>query len=265
VRAYDGSAQYRDPSLGGETDWTCFLAPSNRETVADGAVKPELRAQERYKGSLYVITDAEVASGGETLTALSAQVDGAVVVGENTMGCSTYGNVDRVAVLPNSRLMVQFGRTKFVPAGRPFVENLGYFPDYWLDTADPLAAIAERVGEVEGVRKIGLVNPHVVATSPANGAERVDPRTSEVRITFDTRMSELGMAIFGAEGGEAFDIGEFSWSEDRTTLVLKNIKLKPGTRYVMWINHGKWQALRSERGLLSVPFKYEFTTGRMRK
>ena len=263
MRDEAGVAQYRKRGYGEGQAWACYLEPSNPEV--SNSVELGLRAKEHYKGSLYVITDSEVASAGEDLAAMASLVDGAVVVGENTMGCVTYGNVDRIAVLANSKLMVQFGRTKFVPAGRPFVENLGYFPDFWLDTADPLAAIAERVGKVEGIRKMGLVNPRVVATSPANGAKRVDPGTSEIRITFDTPMSENGFAVVRTEEGASFDDGELSWSEDKTTFIIKNAKLKPKTRYVMWINSGKAQGFRSEGGLISVPFKYEFMTGRRRK
>jgi tetratricopeptide (TPR) repeat protein len=96
-----------------------------------------------YSGQLFVVTDANVASSGETFTHLSGQIPGALLLGENTRGCITYGNCAPHGVLENSRFSLWFGVTKFVPSWvRPAREGLGFFPDYWLDTEDPLSLIA---------------------------------------------------------------------------------------------------------------------------
>ena len=68
------------------------------------------------------------------------------MVGENTAGAITYGNVDQSVELPHSKLWVRAGRTKFVPAGREVVESIGAFPDFWLDTAAPVLAIKQHLG-----------------------------------------------------------------------------------------------------------------------
>ena len=104
-----------------------------------------------YHGSLVVLTDSGVASSGETFALLSGQVGGAIVVGENTAGCVHYGNVQMHGPLRHSRFRLHFGRSKFVPdCVRPNREGWGCFPDYWLDTADPLAEIAGHLATVPG-------------------------------------------------------------------------------------------------------------------
>jgi hypothetical protein len=253
-----GVGQYREHGAHDESAWACRLPGS--AWAASAQVSASERPAGPYEGALYVITDAEVASSGETFVALASQVRGATVVGENTMGCGDYGNVERVATLPNSLLKVQFGRTKFVFSGRPFVENSGFFPDFWLDTEEPLEAIAAHVGVVEGIAKMGWANPRVVATTPASGAIRVDPSTTEVSVTFNEPMSGMGMAIVRSKNGDYPETGEISWSDDMTILTI-GVKLEPNKNYAMWFNYGRAQGLRNEKGLVSVPFELAFSTG----
>ncbi len=105
----------------------------------------EPRAPEPYGGRLLVIIDNGVASSGETFAMLAGQIEGAVIVGENTAGCTSYGNVGTHGPLANSRISLSFGRTRFVPECiRPTREGVGMFPDYWLDDPRPLEALARR-------------------------------------------------------------------------------------------------------------------------
>jgi thiol-disulfide isomerase/thioredoxin len=139
LRTYLGYAGFRR----GETD------PLRRwdSRIQEYSRRPETeRAEGTFRGRLFVLIDENVASSGETFAGLVSQIPGAVLLGEKTGGFLSYGN-RAVANLPNSRLRVVCGPTKFVPAGRPGRERLGYFPDYWLDTDDPLAAIARFYGE----------------------------------------------------------------------------------------------------------------------
>jgi hypothetical protein len=104
-------------------------------------------ARQPYTGRLVVLVDKQVASSGETFAQLAAQIRGAVLVGENTAGCVDYGNVDMKPALPHSGIQCAFGRTRFVEDWiRPSREGVGFFPDYWLDTADPVAQIAAWLG-----------------------------------------------------------------------------------------------------------------------
>ena len=99
-----------------------------------------------YSGRLLVIIDRGIASSGETFTMLSSQVKGAVVLGENTAGCVAYGNCVHHDPLPVSKIHLTFGHTKFVvDVVRHNPEGMGYFPDYWLDVADPVSFITRLV------------------------------------------------------------------------------------------------------------------------
>jgi hypothetical protein len=58
-----------------------------------------------------------------------------------------YGNQSQQWVLPHSHLQVRFGWSKGVVAGRPSRDGLGLLPDYWLNTDDPVKAIAAHVND----------------------------------------------------------------------------------------------------------------------
>jgi C-terminal processing protease CtpA/Prc len=100
-------------------------------------------ASETWRGRLWVLTDGGVASSGETMTWLAAQLPGAVVVGGNTAGCTSFGNLVNQRPLPHSRLRATFGHTRFVwDAVHPAIEGTGRFPDLWLDEPDPIAFLS---------------------------------------------------------------------------------------------------------------------------
>ena len=91
-----------------------------------------------------MLTDARVASSGETFAFLASQIEGAVLLGENTSGCTAYGNVEEHAPLPHSNNEQRFGRSRFVwECVRPVVEGIGIFPDYWLHESDPVGWLAD--------------------------------------------------------------------------------------------------------------------------
>ncbi len=101
-------------------------------------------AEAPYDGRLVVLVDTGVASSGETFAFLASTVEGAVLVGENSSGCTAYGNVESHDPLPHSKISLWFGRSRFVwECTRPVVEGVGIFPDYWLDVEDPVGWLAE--------------------------------------------------------------------------------------------------------------------------
>ncbi len=101
-------------------------------------------ADQPFGGRLAVLIDAGVASSGETFTFLASQVEGALLLGENTSGCTAYGNVEPHPPLPHGRVELWFGRSRFVwECVRPVVEGVGIFPDYWLDDPDPVGWLAD--------------------------------------------------------------------------------------------------------------------------
>jgi C-terminal processing protease CtpA/Prc len=141
-RLYTGFAAFHAGAEHPIDRWSCELALELPEAEAGSSAMPD----EPYGGRLVVLVDSGTASSGESFTALASQIPGATVVGENTAGAITYGNVDQSVELPHSKLWVRGGRTKFVPAGREVREALGAFPDFWLDTAAPELAITEYLG-----------------------------------------------------------------------------------------------------------------------
>ncbi len=91
-----------------------------------------------YAGRLDVLIDQDTCSSGETFVALAAQVPGARTVGENTSGCLAHGNVRMWPPLPATRVEVRFGVTAFWGGAIDAVDGVGFLPDVWLDTPDPV-------------------------------------------------------------------------------------------------------------------------------
>ncbi len=116
--------------------WSCWFGNELKQLGKEGPDRP-------YGGRLFVLTNRGIASSGETFTMLGSQVNGAIVVGESTSGCVGYGNCRREEALPFSRITLRYGHTKFVvDTIRHNPEGVGYFPDYWLDTDEPIAEIS---------------------------------------------------------------------------------------------------------------------------
>ena len=96
-----------------------------------------------YDGKVAVLIDRGVASSGETMIQMAAQLSHATLIGENSAGCVSYGNVEAHGPLPNSRIRLHFGRSRFVlDVIRANPEGTGFFPDYWLDEPDPVATVS---------------------------------------------------------------------------------------------------------------------------
>lgn len=97
------------------------------------------RQMGEYEGSAVFLVDRGVASSGEALLDYSKSVPGAVIVGENTAGIGTFGEV-RHYWLPNSHISLLLPCKLFLAPG--FEEGVGYIPDYWLDSPEPVIEIA---------------------------------------------------------------------------------------------------------------------------
>lgn len=103
------------------------------------------RGRPRFHGALEVLIDGSVASSGETFVQLAAQLPSTRLYGQNTAGCSRFGNLERQAPLPHSGLVATFGHTRFDwDSVRPVVEGRGIFPDVWLDEPDPIGRLRMR-------------------------------------------------------------------------------------------------------------------------
>jgi hypothetical protein len=111
--------------------------------------------------------------------------------------------------------------------------------------------------EVEAQNRV----PEVVRLEPEDGATDVDPKTSELRVTFNTPMG-TGMSWTG--GGPSFpkipEGKKPSWSKDGLTCTLP-VALKPGHAYQLGLNSPSHKNFQSKSGVPLKPVVYKFRTG----
>lgn len=98
------------------------------------------RLMGNYSGQAVFLCDREVASSGEAFLDYSLSIPGAVHIGENSAGIGTFGDV-RNYWLPNSHIRITLPCKLFIAPG--FEEGVGYLPDYWLDSPEPIHEITE--------------------------------------------------------------------------------------------------------------------------
>ena len=92
-----------------------------------------------YNGTLYVLQNKGVASSGEAALMYARSVKNVRFIGTASMGCGQYGEC-RLYCLPHSHLAFQMGYKVFNMDG--FEEGKGLYPDYWLDSDDPIGDVA---------------------------------------------------------------------------------------------------------------------------
>jgi hypothetical protein len=85
--------------------------------------------------TVVVITNDLVASSGEGFVMRMSQAENVVVVGENTMGALTFGNIS-THQLPNSKLMVWIPINFNLFPDQELRESVGLVPDLWVPAAD---------------------------------------------------------------------------------------------------------------------------------
>jgi hypothetical protein len=107
--------------------------------------------------TVIVIADGQVASAGEGLIMRISQVQNVTVVGENSMGCLTFGNVS-THKLPNSGLMVWLPINFGLFPDQQDRESIGLAPDLWVPADDALnyAVAALRRGTISTAQPLPL-------------------------------------------------------------------------------------------------------------
>lgn len=100
--------------------------------------------------------------------------------------------------------------------------------------------------------------PKVVKAVPDNGDINVDPKLSEIRITFDQPMGQ-GRSIVG--GGDSFPqvLGNPRWINPKTISI--RVKLKPNHDYWLSVNNARFQNFTNRAGEPAVPYPIQFHTG----
>ena len=103
--------------------------------------------------------------------------------------------------------------------------------------------------------------PVVLEMSPANGAENVDPATTELRVTFSVPM---GGGFSWTGGGPEYPPGIEGkgpyWTEDQRTCVLP-VKLEPNHAYRLGLNSFSHKNFQSAAGVPLEPVEYSFRAG----
>jgi hypothetical protein len=97
-------------------------------------VKNEIPETGSFKGRFITIINSKVGSAAINATAFTKSIPNNIIVGENTSGGFTFGEVVYYC-LGNSKLKLKIP-TKIVIT-KDFNYEQGFLPDYWLDSNDP--------------------------------------------------------------------------------------------------------------------------------
>ncbi|MCM1375145.1 MAG: S41 family peptidase [Muribaculum sp.] len=96
-----------------------------------------------YKGTLYMLVNSDTASSGESAVLYARSVKNLVLIGENTMGCNTFGNVASY-VLGNSGIVCRVPNVvNLCRNPEDCQEGKGFEPDFWVDSTDVEGEVVE--------------------------------------------------------------------------------------------------------------------------
>lgn len=106
------------------------------------------------------------------------------------------------------------------------------------------------------------VPPVVVKTVPEAGDGDVDPKLTEIKITFSKEMLD-GSWSWSTLSKESFPEmdGKPKYLEGKRTCVLP-VKLQPGKTYAIWANSQKFTNFKDADGRSAVPYLLVFRTAK---
>ncbi len=120
-----------------------------REWVRLSEAVPYEREKGSYQGTVYMLVNSDTASSGETAVLYGKSLRNFVLIGENTMGCNTFGNVAAYQ-LAYSRIVCRIPNVvNLCENPSDCEEGRGFTPDYWVDSPD---VEAEAVAWIAGYR-----------------------------------------------------------------------------------------------------------------
>jgi Bacterial Ig-like domain len=102
--------------------------------------------------------------------------------------------------------------------------------------------------------------PVIVKTVPEAGASDVDPRITEIRVTFSQPMQD-GSWSWSTASKATFPetTGKPKYLSDRRTGVLP-VKLERGRTYAIWLNSQRFRNFRGANGEPAIPYLLVFKT-----
>jgi C-terminal processing protease CtpA/Prc len=206
--------------------------------------------------TVIVITNGQVASAGEGLVLRISQLENVLVVGENSRGCLTFGNIS-MHKLPHSGLTVWLPINFGIFPDQVFREGAGLTPDLWVPASQAVDFT------VAALRRGTLTTAQ--ALPQATLEERFIPETHWSRVFQMDFGSWLVIASFIIAGAAVayFNRGKtrlllglgvvwsgFGWywiSQNKSPL--GNGFLAAGVVYVAWGLYNLWSAYRSREGV----------------
>lgn len=102
--------------------------------------------------------------------------------------------------------------------------------------------------------------PKVVSTSPKNSLQDVDPKLTEISVTFNEPMMDKSWS-WSYEDKNKFPqmTGEPYYTGNYTKCVLP-VKLEPNKEYVIWINTARFRNFKDNAGNPAEPHRFIFKT-----
>ncbi|HEV3386801.1 MAG TPA: Ig-like domain-containing protein [Gemmata sp.] len=102
--------------------------------------------------------------------------------------------------------------------------------------------------------------PVVVKTVPTAGAEDVDPKLTEIKVTFSKDMLDESWSWVQLSDASFPKVeGKIRYEKDKRTCVLP-VNLEAGKTYAMWINSEKFENFKDTNGQAAVPYQLVFKT-----
>jgi RNA polymerase sigma-70 factor (ECF subfamily) len=119
-----------------------------------------------------------------------------------------------------------------------------------------LVAAAEQNNDVT----LEAVRPVVVKAVPEAGTADVDPKLTEIKVTFSKEMQD-GSWSWSTLSKESFPKldGKPKYLADKRTCVLP-VSLEPGKTYAIWVNSEKFVNFKDSGGRSAVPYLLVFKT-----
>ena len=107
---------------------------------------------------------------------------------------------------------------------------------------------------------LASVPPVVVKTVPEAGANNVDPKLTEIKVTFSKDMQDgsWSWVTLSKESFPRMD-GKPMYLADKRTCVLP-VKLDPGKTYAIWLNSEKFGNFKDADARSAVPYLLVFKT-----
>jgi len=158
-----------------------------------------IEARGTFEGKLIVLANRGVISGGEALVGSSASVKNRILIGENTGGAGQFSSPCNY-YLPNSKIIARLPRHFiFIPE---FEESIGFMPDYWLDTEEPLNEVIKWIDSPEDYCfNYQSSYGDMLKNKQSDIVLPDDVRVIKPKINIANELSEFSGRWFGMDGG----------------------------------------------------------------